>query len=437
MHRNEKNIFAKICIIFCLIFLLFSGCDMGGRGKITIRFWNGFTGPDGRTMLRMVKRFNKENPDVRVLMQRMDWGTYYNKLFVAGIGKRAPEIFIVHAGNIERFMQADFIRTIDDLVEGPDGIDAQDFSENVWGAVERNNKHYGLPLDVHILGMYYNRKLFREAGIVDENGKAKPPTTREEFLEAVSKITRDTDGDGQIDQWGYVFTWLYTNIYTMMNQWDGKFFTQDNSKCLMNDQKNVESLQFCGDLIHKWKVAPSPENFDSWIGFRQGRVGIAFEGIYMLADLAKQKDLDFAGAPLPLLGTTPAAWADSHIICLRNDLAGKRLDAAWRFSKYLSDNSLDWAEGGQIPVRYSLRDTERFRNMKVQWEFAKQIPYIRYIPRIPFTFEWSMEMSVGAEKALKGRLSPKDALDEATENVNKTIRRRNQMLLEYQKNKDE
>ncbi|MBN1902168.1 hypothetical protein JW926_12660, partial [Candidatus Sumerlaeota bacterium] len=144
-------------------------------------------------------------------------------------------------------------------------------------------------------------------------------------------------------------------------------------------------------------------------------------------------DLDFAGAPLPLLGTTPAAWADSHIICLRNDLEGKRLEVAWRFSKYLSDNSLEWVEGGQVPVRQSLRNTPRFQNMKIQQEFSKQLPYIRYIPRIPFTFEWSMEMSVAAEKVLKGRLGAKEALEEATENVNKTIRRRNQMLVEHQK----
>ena len=61
------------------------GCDgaVTGSDKVTLRFWNGFTGPDGRTMLALVKRFNRENPDVHVVMQRMEWGTYYNKLFVS------------------------------------------------------------------------------------------------------------------------------------------------------------------------------------------------------------------------------------------------------------------------------------------------------------------------------------------------------------------
>jgi len=378
-------------------------------------------------MLKMVRRFNQEHPDYRVLMQRMDWGTYYNKLFVAGLGNRAPEVFIVHAGNLERFMQADFIRTIDDLVNSENGIPTSDFSENIWEAVEKNGAHYGVPLDVHILGMYYNKKLFKEAGIVDENGEAKPPTTREEFLDATAKMTKDTDGDGNIDQWGYVFTWFYTNMFTFMKQWDGAFFSPELGTCVMNRKENVEALRFGADLVYKYKVSPSPENFDSWIGFRQGKVGIAFEGIYMLEDLKKQKDLDWGAAPLPLLGKKNAAWADSHVICLRKDLKGKKLEGAWEFAKYLSDNSLVWSAGGQVPVRHSLRNTELFKKMHAQTEFAKQIPYIQYIPKVPYTFEFTSELHVAAERALKGSISPEKALDEATENVNKTIRRHKEM----------
>ncbi|NDB96085.1 MAG: extracellular solute-binding protein, partial [Verrucomicrobia bacterium] len=77
-----------------------AACSRQDRPEITLRFWNGFTGPDGRPMQQLVKEFNRENPDIRIIMQRMDWYTYYNKLFVAGIGGRAPEVFIIHASNI-------------------------------------------------------------------------------------------------------------------------------------------------------------------------------------------------------------------------------------------------------------------------------------------------------------------------------------------------
>jgi len=407
-----------------------SGCDTAARGKTTIRFWNGFTGPDGRTMLHIVQQFNRENPDVRVLMQRMPWATYYNKLFVAGLGGRAPEVFVVHAANIERFMQADFLRPVDDLVRAEDGIDEIDFAPNVWKAVERDGRHYAVPLDVHPLGMYYNKSLLLEAGMIDSDGRAKPPATREEFVDAVTKIAALPPGPDGRPRWGFVFTWFRTNIYTVMRQFGGRFFTGDNSRCVMNCPENVEALQFCVDLIQTLKAAPSPENFDSWIGFRQGRVGVVFEGIYMLADLKKQTDLDWGAAPVPLLDEHRAAWADSHTLCLKTDMDETHGDAAWRFVRFLSDNSLDWAEGGQVPARTSLRNTERFRDMYAQSEFARELPYITYLPQVPFIFEFEAEFDIAVEKALRGTVTPQEALDEATRNVNVILDRRRAMLLE-------
>lgn len=379
-------------------------------------------------MLKIVKRFNEENPDVEVMMQRMDWATYYNKLFVAGLGGRAPEVFVVHTANIERFMQADFVRPVDDLVNGPNGIDTGDLAGSAWNAVDRGGTHYALPLDVHAVGMYYNRALFRQAGVVDGKGEPRPPETREEFVDALRKVAA-LSGPGDAEKrWGFVFTWFRTNVYTIMCQFGGRFFTDDYSRCLLNCPENVEALQFCVDLIHKEKVAPSPENFDSWVGFRQGRVAIVFEGIYMLSDLKKQTDLDWGAAPLPMIGRERVAWADSHALCLTKGIDERQTEAAWRFMKYLSDNSLDWAEAGQIPIRESLRDTDRFRAMYAQSEFARELPYIRYLPIVPFIFEFEGEFDVAVEKALRGTATPKQALDDATKRVDEILERRRVML---------
>ena len=417
--------------IACLLLVAFApACDRdNARGAaadvVTIRFWNGFTGPDGRTMLRLVQRFNRENPDVQVIMQRMDWGTYYNKLFVAGLGGRAPEVFVAHTDSLARFTRAGFVRPVDDLL-GAGGLDPADFDANVLGAVVHGGRHYGVPLDIHLLGMYYNRALFKRAGIVDADGNAKPPTNRQEFLDAIEKLRLDHTGDGAPDTWGFVFTWLRTNCFTAMRQNGGQLFTDDHARCTVNSPANVEAVQFCADLIRVRKLAPGPENFDSWIGFRQGRVGIAFEGIYMLPDLVKQKDLDYAAAPLPVLFDKPAAWASSHNLCLRADLDERQLDAARRFIEFLSDNSLDWAEGGQVPVRKSLRASARFRTdekMRAQRAFAQQIPYAAYMPTVPFVTEYMRFYDDALESALRGSTTPQAALDLAAARIEKVMAR--------------
>jgi multiple sugar transport system substrate-binding protein len=393
---------------------------VGGGDVVTLRFWNGFTGPDGRTMLGLVKRFNEENPHVRVVMQRMEWGTYYNKLFVASLGNRGPEVFVIHADNVTRFHHAGFLRPMDDLT-GEGGIDATDFDENVWAAVARDGKHLGIPLDIHLLGMFYNRVLFREAGI------DRPPATREEFVDALRKLTRDTNGDGANETWGFVFTWLRTNAYTLMRQWGGDVLTPDGKTVILNSPENIAAMQFAVDLIAKEKVALPPENSSSFggamIGFRQGRVGLMLEGIYVLPELRRQSGLEVGAAATPVLGKQPAAWGSSHVMCVRKDLDGPELAAAKRFVKFLSDNSLDWAEGGQIPVRKSLRDSDRFHAMTAQYEFSKQIPHAAYWPASPYINEYLSEFDLAVERILKRSQTPEQALKTAADNIRAVLKR--------------
>ena len=407
---------------------LLSGCGRSSTHQTTVRFWNGFTGPDGRTMLRLVQRFNKANPDVNVLMQRADWSTLYNKLFVAGIGHRAPELFVVHTSAIVRFVQANFVSAIDDLITGPNGLDTSDLDANVWQGASVGGRHYSLPLDVHVLGMYYNKRMFREAGIVDARGEPRPPTNRDEFLDACARLTKR---EGQ-PQWGFVFTNLESNFYNLMRQWNGPILSPDESTCLLNDPRNIDALQFGVDLVRKQRVAPPPENFDSWVGFRQGKVGMAFEGIYMLADLEKQTDLDFGGAPVPQMGLNRAVWANSHNLCMRADLSDAQRQATWRFMRFLSDNSLDWAAGGQVPVRKSLRATPRFQSMTVQSAFASQVPIVNYLPRVPYIFEMMTEYDNDVERGLRGSVSPREALDAATTKINTIIARQREGVREAQ-----
>jgi len=427
MMGKVKNILLTLFAVILVFGVLFSYRQTAGVGTniITIRYWNLFTGPDGRTMLELVKRFNRENPDVSVRMQRMKLMTYYNKLFVAGLGNRMPDVFVIHASAVERFVHAGILRPVNTMLNSENGIPLDDFSDRVIDAVIRDDQIFGVPLDTHMLGMYYNEQLLKESGFVDSEGNARPPKTREEFMAVLAKNTKDVDGDGRCDNWGFTFTWLRTNIVSLMWQFGGRFFNDDFTECTLNSPENVAALEFCADIVNKYQYSPLPGTGQSegWIGFRQGRIAIAFEGIYMLPELEKLETLDISAAPLPVIGNKPATWADSHVLCLSQEIEGKRLEAAWRFVKFISDNSLDWAAGGQVPVRKSLLNSERFSSMAIQNAFARQLPYIQYMPRVPFIGEFCGELDIATEKTLRGSMSAQEALDIATKRVNKAIKR--------------
>jgi len=96
--------------------------------------------------------------------------------------------------------------------------------------------------------------------------------------------------------------------------------------------------------------------------------------------------------------------------------------------KFLSDNSLDWAEGGQVPARRSLRETPRFRAMEPQWQFSRQIPYVSFHPFTPMFGEYTSELDYMAERVLRGTATPEEALKTAQDKINEALERRRQML---------
>jgi multiple sugar transport system substrate-binding protein len=177
------------------------------------------------------------------------------------------------------------------------------------------------------------------------------------------------------------------------------------------------------DLIYRYKVCPSPEGQDSWIGFQTNKVGMAMEGIYMLSSLESQKGLKFAGAPCPVFGKHPAVWADSHMLVMPKKLDAKRRQAAWEFIKYLSDHSIEWAKGGQVPVRKSIIATPEFKKLQVQYQFSKELPYVVYMPR-SVAVNQILPFEDAAVEAVLNQIKPTDAaLSEADHRINSVLER--------------
>ncbi len=82
--RFAPLLFLAVSFLGWIVFLPLTGCHPDANPRTRLRFWHGFTGKDGEVMLELVRRFNRENADIEITVQRLPWGTYYNKLFVAG-----------------------------------------------------------------------------------------------------------------------------------------------------------------------------------------------------------------------------------------------------------------------------------------------------------------------------------------------------------------
>jgi len=147
----------------------------------------------------------------------------------------------------------------------------------------------------------------------------------------------------------------------------------------------------------------------------------------MLRSLETQTTIDYAAAPLPQFGPQPAVWAESHVLCLRQGLNEKQTAAAWQFITFLSNHSVTWARGGQIPVRASLRASPEFQSLTIPRIFSEQLEHVRYVPAVPYIFELQRELRIAFEQILRGAATPEEAMNKAQKNV-ETIIERNRLL---------
>lgn len=430
-RRSSRLGFLVFIAVFWLALL--GGCShppvsrgvvRDAQGRIVINFWNGFTGPDGKTMAAIVAQFQKDNPDISVQMQIIPWSTYYDKVTLALAYGGAPDVFVCHAARIPEFASFHTLRPLDDqYATAQPPLTEKMFASAPWHATFYEGKHVALPLDVHPMGLYYNTKLFREAGIVDAQGKAKPPQTWDEFLADAQKLTKDTTGRGRPDQWGFVITNQETIFLAMTQQFGGSILTPDGKHSTLSSPACLAAVGRMHDLIYKYHVAPRPEGVDSWLALRQGKVAMGLEGIYMLDSLRDEPGLEFAGAPTPQFGPHPGDWAGSHCLCQPRDLSPERSRAAWRLMRYLSDHSLAWAEGGQVPARTDIERSPQFQALPVQSQFAHQLPYVQYAPLVPTDNSLFQFVDPAVEAVLLDLQTPQAAMKDADRRIDQMLSR--------------
>ena len=413
-----------LVIVCCVLGVLrgdFTCGAVAAKQKTEISFWNGFTGPDGRVMLEMIREFNDQNPDVNVTMQRIPWDLYYNKVMVSGLDDRGPEVFVVHASALIRMHRSGILAKENSLFEGANAIPTEDFDPYVLEQTLFGSDRYALPLDIHPQGMYCNADMLKAVGLTNPDGSARAPVTKEEFLKAAHAMMKP-NGSDHPDTFGFALTAWQNNFSSLVPQFDGEYLDK-NGKCCLNHPNNIKALEFLASLRSKEKLIPPPDNQMGWTGFQQKKVGMVWDGIWMVGNMKTLEGFHGIGAPIPTIGNHPGTLADSHCLCLKPSLSDKKREAGERFIRFLSASSLKWAGAGQVPARKSVRDLPAFKEMQVQYAFSKQIPYMKYPPRITTLFEMGLEITLAVEKVVRGNATAKEALDIANVNAQKAMDR--------------
>lgn len=379
---------------------------------VELQFWNGFTGGDGPFMRDLVKKFNGETPNVNVKMVVQQWGDFYTKVPTAVASGRGPDVAIMHLDQLGTNAARNVIVPLDDLAETLE-LDSSDYAKVVWDAGIYNDKRYGIPLDTHPLGFYYNTAHLEKAGI------DKPPQTRDEHDEALKKLK----AAGFEQPFWQSSTWPAHLMFTsLIEQFGGSLINEDASEATFADEPGVEALTWMVSLV---KDGYSPKNVASdadYIAFKNQKTSLHWDGIWQTQDLAKT-NVPWDVAPLPQIGSEKGAWAGSHnfVLTKQGEKDENKQQAAKTFIIWVSERSLEWAKAGQIPARNSVRNSAGFKQLEHQSTLAQQQGYVTFWPAVPGISDTIAEVEQAVNRAVLLKQAPEQSLRQGAGKADKLL----------------
>jgi multiple sugar transport system substrate-binding protein len=393
--------------------------DTGGEAptsytgpNVELAFWNGFTGGDGPFMRDLVKRFNSEHDNIKVKMVVSQWADYYQKVPQAVQSGRGPDVGVMHVDTLATNAARNVIIPLDDVATSLE-LEESDFAKTIWDAGIYEDKRYGIPLDTHPLGFYYNNDHLQKAGIT------QPPTNRQEMDQALEKLK----ASGVEQPFWQSSTWpAHLMFMSLLWQFGGDLYNEDATEATWNSPEGVEALTWMTDLVKDGYSPKDVAQDADYIAFKNGKTTFHWDGIWQTQDLKKTK-LSWGVSELPQIGDERAVWAGSHNLVITRQASqdDNKLDASKVFINWISEHSIDWAKGGQVPARNSVRNSAEFKALEHQPIFAKQLDYVHFPPAVPGVGDAQLEMEQAVNRAVLGKQSPKQALDQAAERANKLL----------------
>jgi multiple sugar transport system substrate-binding protein len=379
LNRGGHQVIRKILNVALLTTALVGVTVGGALAKDTIVWWDFLGGGDGVRMKALIDQFNKESTDLEIQATTLEWGTpFYTKVQTSAAVGEGPDIMTYHESRIPLGVSTGSLSEITPDEIKAAGLDAANYSPSNWAAAQVDGKQYAIPLDIHSIILYYNKDLLKAAGLLGDDGKPKGLDGVANWDAALQKLTANgvyglstATADGGT---------MWRIFYSLLNQDDGKFLSDDGKTFLEGD-----SQQKAADVLtemNKWVKSgwtPAKTEYPASIAlFTSGKAAFHINGVWevpTMVDLkAKGQLFDWGAIQIPVLYNHAATWADSHAFAMPNRV-GKELTADKRKEvlsviKWFNEHSLAWAGGGHLPAYSPVRNSDEFKNLKPNSDYA-------------------------------------------------------------------
>ncbi|HET9508034.1 MAG TPA: sugar ABC transporter substrate-binding protein [Gaiellaceae bacterium] len=410
--------------------LLLAGC--GGGGEEPVRFLV-FGEPEELKAFRaVVAAYAEERPDEPVQLveatERSDLITRLSTSLAAG---RPPDVFVMNYRYYGQFASKGAIEPIEERLAASGVFEPDDFYPEALEAFRWQGEQLCLPQNVSSLVVYYNRDLFRRAGLPDP----QPGWTWNELISIAARLTTDEAGNpvasSDPDQGGGAPPSVYglgvepTLIRIAPLVWsNGGELVDDVDRPTRFALETPEAIAALDAFFALRPVIPPDvevEAEDDESRFANGRLAMILSSRRATPTFRTITDFEWDVAPLPVL-REPAGILHSDAYCITS--ASERKDAAWRFVEFaLSEEGqrITARTGRTVPSLISVSREDVFLDpSKPPANSEVFLDGVQTIRRVPSISTWP-EIEDAAEPILEnglylGRSAREVArqLDEAT-----------------------
>ena len=317
-----------------------------------------------------IKKFNEKN-EINVKYEygilKKDYSEWLSEKIIQG---EIPDIFVILEEDFNNFSSLGILEPLDSKIKKDKDFDKNKYYEQAINSGKFEGKQYAIPMEIDPVLLFVNKSLMKKEGIkIDKNN-----WTWEEFYKICKKVTKDTNNDGILDQFGVVnVTWqdlVYTNGQSL--------FSSDGKNSEFSKKGVVEAISFAKKLYqlnNNRKVSIDDFNNGNVLfkpfPFSWYRVYNSYP-----YRIIRYSGFDWECIKLPK-GPKGKNSSELKSFLIGISSKSKNKDKAWKFLKFLSSNSdiqmdiFKYSQG--VPVLKSVTESKQADKELKQYNPEKEV----------------------------------------------------------------
>ena len=367
-------------------------------GPVTIDLWHSEQAANLETLERLADRFNASQDAVRVraVYQGNEEETL-TKLMGSLASGDAPAIVLLPEPYVQRLVDSGAVTPVQDFIDH-ENYDVGDLDPRAVQYYTVDDRLWSMPLCAGVALLYYNKTVFREAGLDPE----RPPGDLEELRQYSEKILR-RDESGQVTRSGIAIDiqdWTERVLAA-----HGDLFVDNNNgrdgratKVLFDNDTGRRFFQWWHDMVEDGlaiNVGRNPTFVEGFLAMASGRAAMTFSyssALRSVEDALEEgvQGVEIGVGPLPgVPGGTGASLLLGRGLWVLEGRPAEEKVVAWQFIKWLMEpeQQAEWFAGsGFLPVSRSAVDLPAAQDVLNRYpEFRVALDLYLGIPATPAT----------------------------------------------------